>query len=56
MIEYELIWGVIFIGSFDVGCFIVEKVGKNLKKIVMELGLNDVYIVLDDVDIKNVVE
>lgn len=32
------------------GVLIVVEVGKNLKKLFMELGGNDVFFILDDVD------
>ncbi|WP_064092304.1 aldehyde dehydrogenase family protein [Rossellomorea aquimaris] len=45
-----------FTGSTEVGRHIGELAGKNLKKTALELGGNNVFIVLDDADIHNAVE
>ncbi|MBH9966040.1 aldehyde dehydrogenase family protein [[Bacillus] enclensis] len=45
-----------FTGSTEVGRRIGELAGKNLKKTALELGGNNVFIVLDDADIDQAVE
>ncbi len=52
LIAHELIKGVTFTGSTDVGKKIAGTAGANLKKAVLELGGNDPYIVLSDADVK----
>ncbi len=52
IIEHDLVRGVTFTGSADVGRKIGEQAGKALKKTVLELGSNDAYIVLEDADIE----
>lgn len=47
---------VILIGSVVVGCSIVVQVGQVLKKVVLELGGLDLFIVLVDVDLDVVVD
>jgi succinate-semialdehyde dehydrogenase/glutarate-semialdehyde dehydrogenase len=49
--ENEHIQGVSFTGSTEAGRIIGEKAGRNLKKVVLELGGSDPFIVLDDADI-----
>jgi acyl-CoA reductase-like NAD-dependent aldehyde dehydrogenase len=44
--------GVAFTGSTPVGAGIAAEAGKELKKVVMELGGSDPFIVLDSADIK----
>lgn len=56
LIKYKYVCGVIFIGSDEVGKEVVKEVVSLLKKIVMEFGSNDVFLVLEDVDIDYVVE
>lgn len=46
---------VMLIGSEWVGCLIVFNVGSQLKKLVMELGGSDVFVVFDDVDFDKMV-
>lgn len=43
-------------GSEEAGANVAAEAGKNLKKIVLELGGNDVFILLEDADIEKTVE
>jgi len=52
LIESDLIAGVSLTGSTFAGAKIAEQAGRNLKKVVLELGGSDPFIVLDDVDIE----
>ncbi|MGB3151848.1 MAG: NAD-dependent succinate-semialdehyde dehydrogenase [Maribacter sp.] len=56
VIENEAVRGVTLTGSSKAGKIIAEKAGAELKKVVLELGSNDAYIVLDDADIDDAVE
>jgi succinate-semialdehyde dehydrogenase/glutarate-semialdehyde dehydrogenase len=51
LIETDLIQGVSLTGSSAVGKKIGELAGKHLKKVVLELGGSDAYIVLKDADV-----
>ncbi len=53
LIENGLINGVSLTGSVGAGKKIAELSGKNLKKLVLELGGSDPYIVLKDADLKS---
>ncbi len=48
--------GVSFTGSTDVGSKIGETAGRELKKMVLELGGSDPYIVLGDGDLQNAIK
>ena len=52
LIESDRIQGVSLTGSTGAGARIAEEAGKNLKKVVLELGGSDPFIVLDDADIE----
>lgn len=52
VIEHPLCQGVSLTGSTQVGKMITEKAGSLMKKVVMELGGSDPFIVLPDADIK----
>ncbi|TPR43930.1 NAD-dependent succinate-semialdehyde dehydrogenase [Apilactobacillus micheneri] len=52
IIADKRVQGVALTGSEKAGTHIAAEAGKNLKKSTMELGGNDVMVVLDDVDIK----
>lgn len=48
--------GVVLIGFEKVGSVVVVQVVKYIKKLMLELGGNDVFVVLDDVDFEKVVK
>ncbi len=52
LIASNYIQGVSFTGSTEVGSKIAELAGRNIKKVVLELGGSDPFIVLDDADIE----
>ena len=52
LIKSDVIQGVSLTGSTYAGARIAELAGKNLKKVVLELGGSDPFIVLDDADIE----
>ena len=52
LISSDLIRGVSLTGSTGAGARIAEEAGRNLKKVVLELGGSDPFIVLDDADIE----
>src|SRR5690606_6147659 len=53
VIEHPLIRGVTLTGSESTGRKIAEQAGANLKKVVMELGGSDPYIILPDANLKH---
>ena len=53
LIERNEIKGVSLTGSVGAGREIAEKAGKNLKKVVLELGGSDPFIVLKDANLKS---
>lgn len=52
----DCVQGVVFIGLEKVGSVVVVQVVKYIKKLMLELGGNDVFVVLDDVDLECVVK
>ena len=56
LIELEDISGIAFTGSVSAGQKIASQAGMNLKKIVLELGGSDPFIVLEDADLDKAAE
>ncbi|MDO6761090.1 NAD-dependent succinate-semialdehyde dehydrogenase [Tamlana sp. 2_MG-2023] len=56
VIKHDRVRGVTLTGSSEAGRGIAEKAGAALKKVVLELGSNDAYIVLEDADLELAVE
>lgn len=56
IIQHDLVRGVTLTGSPGAGKKIGEKAGGELKKMVLELGSNDAYMIFDDADIDLAVE
>ena len=52
----EYVDGVSFTGSTEIGSTIAETAGKHLKKVVLELGGSDPFIVLESADMKEAVK
>ena len=52
LVKSDLIAGVSLTGSTAAGARIAELAGRNLKKVVLELGGSDPFIVLDDADVE----
>jgi len=51
LIEHPLIQGVTLTGSTQAGRAVARLAGENLKKVVLELGGSDPYLVLEDADV-----
>lgn len=56
MIEDPRVQGISLTGSETAGARVAEQAGRNLKKVVLELGGSDPFIVLDDVNLENTVK
>ncbi|AUC86557.1 succinate-semialdehyde dehydrogenase [Polaribacter sp. ALD11] len=56
IIKNKNVRGVTLTGSSDAGRNIGKKATAELKKVVLELGSNDAYIVLEDADIENAIK
>ena len=56
LIENELVDGVSLTGSVDAGSVVGSTAGKHLKKMVLELGGSDPFIVLDEANVAQAVE
>ncbi len=56
LVADKRIKGVSLTGSEEAGTSIAKEAGKYLKKVVLELGGNDVFIILEDADLKKTVE
>ncbi|STO06898.1 aldehyde dehydrogenase family protein [Exiguobacterium aurantiacum] len=56
IVEHPIPKLISFTGSTEVGKGIAEKAGRSLKKTALELGGNNVFVVLDDADIDRAVE
>lgn len=56
LVSDKRIKGVSLTGSEEAGTSIAMEAGKHLKKVVLELGGNDVFIILEDADIEKTVE
>lgn len=52
LVQSDLVQGVSLTGSTSAGAGIAELTGRNLKKVVLELGGSDPFIVLEDADIE----
>ncbi len=56
LVSDKRIKGVSLTGSEEAGASIATEAGKYLKKVVLELGGNDVFIILEDADMEKTVE
>jgi len=50
-VEHPVPRAIVFTGSNAVGAHVAEVAGRNLKKVLLELGGNNAFIVLDDADL-----
>lgn len=55
-VEHPVPRAIVFTGSNAVGAHVAEVAGRNLKKVLLELGGNNAFIVLDDADLDLAVE
>lgn len=56
VIQHPSVQAVTFTGGSQVGSSVAKMAGENLKKMVLELGGSDPYIILGDADLTNAVE
>lgn len=56
LISNLLVCKLLFIGLIEIGCQLMEQCVKDIKKVLLELGGNVLFIVFDDVDFDKVVE
>lgn len=56
LVSDKRIKGVSLTGSEEAGASVAAEAGKNMKKVVLELGGNDVFIILEDADMEKTVE
>ncbi len=56
LVSDKRIKGVSLTGSEEAGASVAAEAGKHLKKVVLELGGNDVFIILEDADMQKTVE
>lgn len=56
LVSDKRIKGISLTGSEEAGASIAMEAGKHLKKVVLELGGNDVFIILEDADMEKTVE
>ena len=56
LVSDKRIKGVSLTGSEEAGASVATEAGKHLKKVVLELGGNDVFIILEDADMEKTVE
>jgi succinate-semialdehyde dehydrogenase/glutarate-semialdehyde dehydrogenase len=56
LVSDKRIKGVSLTGSEEAGASVAMEAGKHLKKVVLELGGNDVFIILEDADMDKTVE
>lgn len=56
LVSDKRIKGVSLTGSEEAGASVASEAGKHLKKVVLELGGNDVFIILEDANIEKTVE
>lgn len=52
LVDKNLVEGISFTGSTEIGSKIGEMAGRNIKKVVLELGGSDPYIVLNGADVE----
>ncbi|WP_339880988.1 NAD-dependent succinate-semialdehyde dehydrogenase [uncultured Algoriphagus sp.] len=56
LVSDKRIKGVSLTGSEEAGASVAAEAGKHLKKVVLELGGNDVFIIMEDADMEKTVE
>ena len=56
VIEHNHIQGIAFTGSTNAGKEVAKIAGRNLKKVVLELGGNDPYLILEDAELDHAVK